>query len=75
MLLVLVLGLERIGCGPYRDWSHVATYQLKSPAPPGTWSARCGEAYRESRAIRRAIIFELRLSFLANYIQTMVNFS
>jgi hypothetical protein len=30
--------------------------------------------YRGSRTIRRAI-FELRLSFLANYIQTMLNFS
>jgi hypothetical protein len=32
-----------------------------------------GFCYRGSWAIRRAI-FELRLSFLANYIQTMLNF-
>jgi hypothetical protein len=43
-----------------------ADVRRRSPMP-----RNCG--YRGSRAIRRAI-FELRLSFLTNYIQTMVNF-
>jgi hypothetical protein len=51
-------------------------YDYPNPADRACAATRCISItlYRESRAIRKAYL-KLRLSFLANYIQTMLNFS
>ena len=56
-----------------RDTADVSRIYTSADTSPALGPGSCESRYRGSRAIRRAI-FNLRLSFLANYIQTMLKF-